>query len=243
MRVFGVLALTLVVACGEKMNGRADARQPSVGESLSTDLQRSESVVGDHAVVDGPVVVFLGTSLTAGYGLSPDRAYPAVVARLAEEDDRPIRVVNAGLSGETSAGALRRVDWVLRNPADLYVIETGANDGLRALDANTTRANIAALIRKIRDAQPDAGILLVQMEAPPNFGREYTTRFRSIFPEIAAETGATLVPFLLEGVATVPELNQADGIHPNVVGAERVAANVWAYLRPAVESLSLKAPR
>jgi acyl-CoA thioesterase-1 len=235
----------LLVACGsnDKMDGDAEARQsPDVAflpAPASAAQQRTPAPAPRAQTVAPPTVVFFGTSLTAGYGLSADRAYPAVVARLAAETDNPIRAVNAGQSGETSAGALRRIDWVLGNtPADVYVIETGANDGLRALDVNVTRQNITALIRRIRSARPQAPVLLVQMEAPPNFGATYTTSFRRMYPEIARATGATLVPFLLEGVAALPEMNQADGLHPNVAGAERVAANVWTHLRPAVEELT-----
>jgi acyl-CoA thioesterase I len=233
MRLFPVLALLAVAACGERQNLSDDAepRQPSgtIPASVATDDQRDAAQSGE-----GPAVIFVGTSLTAGYGLGTGQAYPAVVERLAADDGLPIRAVNAGLSGETSAGALRRIDWVLRSPADIVVVETGANDGLRALDVDATRANITAIVRRVQQQRPRARMLLVQMEAPPNFGADYTSRFRAMYGEIAAETGATLLPFLLEGVAAVPEMNLPDGIHPNPAGAERVAANIWAGLRPIV---------
>lgn len=220
------------------MGSDADSRQPyaiDINESAPAQREQAAAVPPPVAgVADTPTVVFIGTSLTAGLGLAPERAYPAVVGRLAESENLPIRVVNAGLSGETSAGALRRAEWVLRSPADVVVVETGANDGLRALDIDSTRENITALIQRIRRAQPGARILLAQMEAPPNFGVDYTTRFRAMYPAIAIEMGATLVPFLLEGVAAVPEMNQPDGIHPNIVGAERVAETIWAALKPVV---------
>lgn len=210
------------------MDGSAEARQPSRPQT------RAASVAAASRV---PTVLFFGTSLTAGYGLTADRAYPAVLERLATKDGVRIRAINAGLSGETSAGALRRIDWVLRNPADIVVIETGANDGLRALDVDATRANITELVRRVQRAHPRARVLLVQMEAPPNFGLDYMLRFRGMYSTVASETGATLVPFLLEGVVAVPELNQADGLHPNVAGAERVAQNVWRMLKPVVANL------
>ncbi len=220
------------------MGSDADSRQPyamNIDESAPTEREQAVAVPPPVAgVADTPTVVFIGTSLTAGLGLAPERAYPAVVGRLAESENLPIRVVNAGLSGETSAGALRRAEWVLRSPADVVVVETGANDGLRALDIDSTRENITALIQRIRRTQPGARILLAQMEAPPNFGVDYTTRFRAMYPAIASETGATLVPFLLDGVAAVPEMNQPDGIHPNIAGAERVAETIWAALKPVV---------
>jgi acyl-CoA thioesterase-1 len=242
MRLFPVLLLLVAAACAEreKMGSDAQSRQPYAADDDRSGLVQAaaEAAVASAAsVADTPTVVFVGTSLTAGYGLAPERAYPAVVGRLAAAENLPIRVVNAGLSGETSAGALRRVDWVLRSPAHVVVVETGANDGLRALDVDATRDNVAVLIRRIRSVQPGARLFLVQMEAPPNFGPDYTTLFREMYPAIARETGATLIPFLLEGVAAVPEMNQADGIHPNVAGAERVAQTVWAALRPAVGAL------
>jgi acyl-CoA thioesterase I len=226
--LLAALALAAVSACApEKMDGSAEAREPSVAaQSSSTDANPAIA----------PTVVFFGTSLTAGYGLAAERAFPAVVARLAKQDGVPLRAVNGGLSGETSAGALRRVDWVLRGPADIVVIETGANDGLRALDVAATQRNITQIVRRVQRTQPRASVLLVQMEAPPNFGRDYTSRFRGMYSAVACETGVMLVPFLLEGIAAVPELNQADGLHPNAAGAERMAANVWKVLKPVVEA-------
>jgi acyl-CoA thioesterase-1 len=181
-------------------------------------------------------VLFVGTSLTAGLGLDPDSAYPSVLQRTADSAGVPITVVNAGVSGETSAGALRRIDWVLREPVDVLVLETGANDGLRALRVDSTRANLEAILTRARQAHPSVRLVLVQMEAPPNLGGEYTGRFRGMFPEVARTTGAALTPFLLEGVAGVARLNQPDGIHPNEDGARRVARTVWATLRPVLDS-------
>lgn len=179
-----------------------------------------------------PRVVFIGTSLTAGLGLDPDSAYPAVVGRRAAAAGTPIDVVNAGISGETSAGALRRVDWVLREPADVVVIETGANDGLRGQNVDSLRANLDAILARVRRDQPEARVALVQMEAPRNFGAGYTNRFHAVFPAAARADGAVLFPFLLEGIAGVPRLNQADGVHPTSEGAQRVGDTVWKALQP-----------
>lgn len=185
----------------------------------------------------GPLrVVFVGTSLTAGLGLDPDSAYPALIQRKADSAGVPIVAVNAGVSGETSAGALRRIDWVLREPLDVLVLETGANDGLRALRVDSTRENLAAILARTRQAHPAARLLVVQMEAPPNLGPDYTGRFRGMFPEVARASGATLTPFLLDRVAGVARLNQPDGIHPNEAGARVVASTVWAALRPVLDS-------
>lgn len=180
-------------------------------------------------------MLFFGTSLTAGLGLDPSQAYPQRVADLAAAAGTPIRMVNAGLSGETSAGALRRADWVLkRTPADIIVLETGANDGLRAFDVETVRSNIDALVAKVRAAQPQARVLLVQMEALPNLGPEYTRAFHDVYPAVADKYGIPLIPFLLEGVAGVQRLNQEDGVHPTAEGARMAARTVWGALGPVV---------
>jgi acyl-CoA thioesterase-1 len=181
--------------------------------------------------------LLVGTSLTAGYGLESDQAYPTLLQRKADSAGFAVDIVNAGVSGETSAAALRRADWIFRGPADVILLETGANDGLRALDPDATRRNIVEILARARAAHPSARLLLVQMEAPPNLGAGYTSRFHAMFPEIARESGATLVPFLLQGVAGSPELNQADGIHPNPAGSRVVADNVWPSLAAALAAL------
>ena len=181
-------------------------------------------------------VLFLGTSLTAGLGLeNPDAdAYPGVLQRMADSAGIPAFMVNAGLSGETSAGALRRADWVLKEKADVVVLETGANDGLRGLDPDSTAANLRAIIAKIRASNPGAKILLVQMEAPTNLGARFTQRFHALFARVAEAEGVTLLPFLLMGVAGVPALNQGDGMHPTAEGARRAAGNIWPGLAHAL---------
>jgi acyl-CoA thioesterase-1 len=184
-----------------------------------------------------PRVLFLGTSLTAGYGVDPDSAYPAVLQRLANEAGLTVDVINGGLSGETSAGALRRADWLLSQRVAVLVIETGANDGLRGLEPDSTAANIVALIARARSRQPGAAIVLCQMEAPRNLGPDYTRRFHAVFGRVAKQEGVRLLPFLLDGVAGKPELNQDDGIHPTPEGARRVAATVFRALRPVLDSL------
>jgi acyl-CoA thioesterase-1 len=176
-------------------------------------------------------VLFLGTSLTAGLGLDPAQAFPARVEAKIRAAGLPHRVVNAGVSGETAAAARRRLDWLLKQRVAVLVIETGANDGLRGQDPDATRADIQALIDRAREQQPAPRILLVGMQAPPNLGRPYAERFRAIYPELARANDVALVPFLLEGVAGEPALNQPDGVHPTAAGQERLAENVWAVLR------------
>jgi acyl-CoA thioesterase I len=179
----------------------------------------------------------VGTSLTAGLGLDPEDAYPALLQRKADSLGLHVDIVNAGLSGETSAGALRRIDWLLRGPADVVVIESGANDGLRGLNVDSTRANLRAIVGKVKAARPAARILLVQMEAPPNLGAKYTDAFHAMYQDVAKEAGVSVMPFLLQGVAGVTSLNQQDGIHPNERGEQIVANNVWAALEPVLKQL------
>jgi len=181
---------------------------------------------------DRPLVVFLGTSLTAGLGLEPVQAYPALIRARIEAAGLEYRVVNAGVSGETSAGALRRMDWLLRQPIAVLVVETGANDGLRGQDPDMTRANIQAIFDRAREQSPPPQLVLVGMEAMTNYGVEYTSRFRAIYPELARANDVALVPFLLEGVAGIRELNQADGIHPTAEGQQMMAETVWEVLEP-----------
>ncbi|HEY2807137.1 MAG TPA: arylesterase [Gemmatimonadales bacterium] len=182
-----------------------------------------------------PVVLFVGTSLTAGLGVDQESAYPAVIQRRVDSLGLRWHVVNAGVSGETSAGALRRIAWLLRDSVGVFVLETGANDGLRGLDVDSTRANIEAIIHQVRARYPATPIILVGMEAPPNMGAVFTTRFHSLFPEVARRDTLALVPFLLTGVAGIDTLNQADGIHPTPRGHRIVAENVWRVLGPVLD--------
>jgi len=181
-------------------------------------------------------LLFVGTSLTAGLGLEPDSAFPQRVERMVDSAGLPYEVVNAGVSGETSAGLLRRLEWLLRGPVDVLVLETGANDGLRGIPVASMRDNIRAAIARIKAAHPAAAIYLVQMEAPPNLGREYTTAFRASYPALAREAGVELLPFLLDGVAGESALNQPDGIHPNDAGARIIAARIYGQLEPALRA-------
>jgi acyl-CoA thioesterase-1 len=182
-----------------------------------------------------PVVLFVGTSLTAGLGLDPSQAYPALIQQRVDSAGLAYRVVNAGVSGETSAGALRRIGWLLGQGAPaVVVVETGANDGLRGQPVDSLRANLEAILDTIDTLEPRPTVFLAAMEALPNLGAEYGRAFRAVYPEVAARRDAILLPFLLEGVAGVDSLNQPDGIHPNPTGARRVAENVWRALEPSL---------
>jgi acyl-CoA thioesterase-1 len=186
------------------------------------------------AAADRPSVVFLGTSLTAGLGLEPEQAYPALIQQKIDSAGLAFRVVNAGVSGETSAGARRRVDWLLREPVAVLVLETGANDGLRGLPPDSLRANIQAVLDRASAISPPPKLVLVGMRVPPNYGQAYTERFQAVYPEVARENGAELVPFLLDGVGGVAGLNQADGIHPTAEGQRVMAETVWRVLGPVL---------
>lgn len=177
-------------------------------------------------------LLFFGDSLTAGYGVDPDEAYPALIQQRVDAAGLPWRIVNAGLSGETTAGGLRRLDWILRQQVDIFVIELGGNDGLRGIPPATTRANLEAMIRRIRERQPAIKIVVAGMQLPTNMGPEHTREFAAIYPEIAREQDAVLIPFLLAGVGGVPDLNLPDGIHPTPQGHAIVADTVWAVLQP-----------
>jgi len=182
-------------------------------------------------------IVFFGDSLTAGYGLdSPEsEAYPALIQRRIDAEGLPWRVVNAGLSGETTAGGLRRVAWVLRQPVGIFVLALGANDGLRGTDPAVTRANLAAIVRFVRKEQPAARIVLAGMRVPTNMGDDYARAFAEVFPAVASQERVALIPFLLDGVGGRPELNQGDGMHPTAAGDKVVAETVWRVLLPLLK--------
>jgi acyl-CoA thioesterase-1 len=222
--VFSLVAL--VTACGR------DERQSDRGSAES-----------QAPVVDTTerVVLFLGTSLTAGYGLAADQAFPALVQSKIDSAGFSFRVVNAGNSGETSAGGLRRIDWLLRQPVAVLVLELGANDMLRGQGIPAMRGNLQQIIDRTRVAHPEARIVIAGMMAAPNLGEPYGREFASTFVELAEENDAALIPFLLDGVAGIPELNQPDGNHPTAEGQSIVADNVWGVLEPLLRELEEEA--
>lgn len=222
------LPLALAVsACGRAADRTADSAQPSAGPS--------GQAAPASRYPPGSIIVFAGTSLTTGYGLDPDSAYPQQIQRKLDSAGLRFEVVNAGVNGETSAGLLRRLEWLLREPFEMFVIETGANDGMRGVPVETMERNIQQIIDGVRAARRHAVIVLVQMEALPNLGTAYTKRFRSVFPELAKRNNVILLPFLLDSVAGMRDRNQADGIHPNYEGERIVARNVWKALRPLLQ--------
>jgi acyl-CoA thioesterase-1 len=196
----------------------------------------AQTTVGDSLADPRPVVLCLGTSLTAGLGLPPDSAFPALLQRRVDDAGLAYRVVNAGVSGETSADALARIDWLLTRPVSVLILESGANDALRGQDLAATRANLQTIIDRARARSPAVRIVIAGMEAPPNLGPRYTRAFHDLFVDLARRNRTALIPFLLAGVAGHPELNQEDGLHPNLVGERLVADNVWAVLGPILRS-------
>jgi len=239
------LSLLLLLLGGLSGAGcRGDGEPPAGTASAREDVSRQSATVSEAgpsepeappAARDGrPVVVFLGDSLTAGYGLAEEQAWPAVLEERFAEEGVAFRAVNAGVSGDTSAGGLRRLDWVLRTRPDVVVVELGANEGLRGLELGPVEENLRQVVR--RSGEAGARVLLVGLRIPPNYGPDYTRRFAEIYPRVAAELGVPLVPFLLEGVGGEPSLNLGDGVHPNVEGHRRVAGVVAPHLRPLVEA-------
>jgi acyl-CoA thioesterase I len=179
-------------------------------------------------------ILFFGDSITAGYGLEDGEAFPAIVQQKIDSLGLAYRVVNSGLSGETSAGGLRRIDWVLQQNVDVFVLELGGNDGLRGIDPASTKENLRGIINRVQAKYPDAIIILTGMESPPNMGESYTSRFRSIYADLADENDVIFLPFILEGVAGDPDLNLPDGIHPTAEGHRILARNVWGVLEPVL---------
>jgi acyl-CoA thioesterase-1 len=205
---------------------------PSKKETKA-DTDKSLSDKAD-AIVSNEIktILFFGNSLTAGMGLDPEKAFPGIIQEKIDSLALQYRVINAGLSGETTAGGENRIDWLMNQKVDIFVLELGANDGLRGIPLSETRENLQAIIDAVKSKNPNTTIVLAGMQIPPNMGQDYTGEFRQIFPNLAEKNEAYLIPFLLENVAGIPELNQADGIHPTEEGQEIVAQNVWTILRP-----------
>lgn len=226
-KILATSAILLGLACAQDAG-----REGEVADAPASAPVRPAAARPDTS---RPVVLFIGTSLTAGYGLTEELAYPALIQAKLDSAGLAYRVVNGGVSGETSAGGLARIDWLLRQPVAVLVLELGANDGLRGLDVEAMRGNLQEIVDRTLEAYPDARIVIAGMEAPPNLGQRYTDAFRQTFVDLASANDAAFIPFLLEGVAAVPELNQSDGIHPTAEGHEIIAETVWRALRGVLD--------
>lgn len=195
-------------------------------------------LAGAHAAAPAAkTVLVLGDSIAAGYGIEPSQAFPALIQKKIDAKGWPFKIVSAAQSGDTSAGGLGRIDWLLKNRIDVLVLELGANDGLRGVPAEVTQTNLQAIIDRTKEKYPDAKIVVTGMRVPGNMGRDYSRQFAAIFSDLAKKNDAALVPFVLEGVAGMRELNLADGIHPTAKGHEIVAQNVWKVLEPVLRSI------
>jgi acyl-CoA thioesterase-1 len=231
-------ALTIACGPGEQPRPGAGARPADATAARTTDATDPES---PPAKDPRPAVVFLGTSLTAGLGVPSDEAYPALLQERIDRAGLAFRVINAGVSGDTSAGGLRRIEWLLREPLRVLVLELGANDMLRGQDIAALRSNLQQIVDRTRARYPDARIVVVGMQSAPNLGEPYGREFARTFEELAQRNGAALVPFLLDGVAAVPGLNQADGMHPTAEGHRVLAENVWKVLEPVLQEIGAAA--
>jgi acyl-CoA thioesterase-1 len=231
--------LPALAACKAPASPAAEALAAPV--TLPPSSPASRLAMPPRSATRPPVVVFLGDSLTAGLGLEEAEAYPSLLGTRLAGQGRPIRVINAGVSGDTAAGGLRRLDWLLRQKPDVMVVGLGANDALRGASLEEIERNLREIVRRSRAA--GARVLLLGMMIPPNYGPDYTRRFTALYPRIAKDMGVPLVPFLLEGVGGDPELNQADGIHPTAAGQRKVAENVYPYLREVLEGTAAKAAK
>lgn len=227
--VFIPLLSLLVAACGQGES------PPAAGTSVSRGTPATGGTGAARAAASRPRIVFLGDSLTAGLGLPTDDSVPSLIAARLEQKGYDYDVVNAGVSGDTSAGGLSRLDWSLEGDVKLLVIELGANDGLRGLPVAALKRNLDAIIS--RATSRGIAVVLTGMEAPPNYGEAYTSEFRQVFRDLAREHDVAFVPFFLDGVAGIPALNQGDGIHPNSEGARIIARMIWQAIEPLVADL------
>ena len=192
--------------------------------------KQNDTGIDSATVAKKKTIVFFGNSLTAGYGLSPEEAFPAIIQKKIDSLALSYQVINAGVSGETSSGGNTRINWILQQPMDIFVLELGANDGLRGIMLSETRKNLQSIIDKVKAKNPRTKLLFAGMQIPPNMGEKYATEFRNMFGELSEKNSMALIPFLLEGVGGEPALNQGDGIHPTAEGHRIVAENVWKEL-------------
>lgn len=199
-----------------------------------TDSQKTTTENKVAEVNNSKTILFYGNSLTAGLGVGLENAFPAIIEKKLDSLGMDYSIVNAGLSGETTAGGLSRLDWVLNQKVDVFVLELGANDGLRGIPLSDTRANLQAMIDLVKQKNPDTKIVLAGMQIPPNMGQDYASEFKSIWKAMASKNDIPLIPFLLDGVGGIPEMNQADGIHPTKEGHKILAENVWAVLKEVI---------
>ncbi len=227
------LKTLLIVIIGGFMVQGCKSKQEADQQVGNNEEIQDQNADSDHVATqksDTKYILFFGNSLTAGYGLDENESFPALIQQRLDSLKMPYTAINAGLSGETTSGGKNRIDWVLKQKVDVFVLELGANDVLRGLDLKETESNLRAILDKVKASNPDVKLVLAGMEAPPNMGNDYTRQFAAIYPKLAKEYNAALIPFLLAKVATIPSLNLEDGKHPNAAGQYIVRENVWSVL-------------
>jgi acyl-CoA thioesterase-1 len=227
-----LIYLFLITTLGISIQGCKSKQESSIQVDIKAENndQSTPSVAEEAKQADKKTILFFGNSLTAGYGLDEEQSFPALIQQRIDSLGLAYLVVNAGLSGETTSGGLNRIEWVLKQKVDIFVLELGANDVLRGLDLKATESNLKAILDKVKSKYPDVKLMLAGMQAPPNMGNDYTRQFAAIFPRLAKQYNAALIPFLLKDLAAIPALNLADGKHPNVEGQKIVRDNVWEVL-------------
>jgi len=224
--------ISTLAICGILLSGCSNNENKENGQM---NVRVAENApVATEVPVKEQNILFFGTSLTAGYGLDQNEAYPALIQEKIDSLNLSYKVINGGLSGETSAAGKSRIDWLLKQPVAVFVLELGANDGLRGIPVAETTANLQAIIDKVREKYPQVKLVLTGMQVPPNMGQKYAADFREMFKKLAEKNNMVYVPFLLEGVGGVPQLNQDDGIHPTAEGQKILAKNVWAKLKDVI---------
>lgn len=221
------LIFIILISCGESKASKTKKNDKS-SDRVVTKPEKKEATTASKTIL------FFGNSLTAGYGLDTEESFPSLIQLRIDSLNLEYTVVNAGLSGETTSGGINRLDWVLNQKVDIFVLELGANDGLRGIPLNETRNNLQKIIDAVKEKNKETEIILAGMQIPPNMGEAYTKEFRAIFPELAAKNKLKLIPFLLDGVAGIPDLNLPDGIHPTAEGQKIVRDNVWAVIKDAL---------
>ena len=242
VRILTIALLLLVTGACESQNKSnttevaAENSSPSNSTDSSTPtVEESPSATSEND--NKRNVLVFGDSITAGFGLEETEAFPALLQEKVDALSWDFNVINGGLSGDTSAGGLRRIKWMLREPVDVLILELGGNDGLRGTSPQVTKQNLQAIIDEVKASNEDVKVILAGMQIPPNLGQEYTTQFRDVFPSLAEENEAALIPFLLDKVGGIPSLNLPDGIHPTAEGHKIVAENVWKVLEPVLLTL------
>ena len=217
--IINMISLIAIVSCNNNKQG------------INSKQHQADKIIPVVSAAKLKTILFFGNSITAGYGVDPSEAFPALIQNKIDSLKLDYRVINGGVSGETSSGGNSRVNWILRQPVDIFVLELGGNDGLRGIPLTETQKNLQAIIDKVKAKYPGAKLVLAGMQIPPNMGQQYATEFTNLYPALAAKNKIALIPFLLQGVGGEAKLNQQDGVHPTSEGHKIVAENVWNVLK------------